>query len=158
MGKLAQKQEAAKSGRPSKYTKKLAESICKRMASGDSLRTICRNDNMPNKSTIMLWVANDREGFSDQYAKAFEARMYHHADELLDIADDGSNDFMEDNNSENQGYKTNGEAIARSRLRVDTRKWLMSKLLPRYADKQEESNADKVIAEALKEIADKLPS
>ncbi len=79
----------------------------------------------------MLWVATDREGFSEQYAKGCEARAHYWADEMLDIADDGANDYMQ---REGKEY-VNGEAIARSRLRVDTRKWLLSKMLPKYADK-----------------------
>jgi len=145
--------------RPSKYTKALATKICKQMVEGKSLRTICKPASMPNKSTIMLWVSTDREGFSDQYAKAFDARMLFHADELLDIADDGQNDYVESNDPNNDGYRVNGEAIARSRLRVDTRKWLMCKLINRYSDKNEENtSAAKDIADAMNAIADKLPS
>ena len=145
--------------RPSKYSKKIADEICQQMASGKSLRDICTDKAMPNRSTIFLWVANDREGFSDQYAKAFEARMYHHADELLDIADNGVNDYMEANEPDNSAYRVNGEAIARSRLRVDTRKWLMSKLIPKYADKQEKETIDPSdLINAMIAMADKLPS
>ena len=57
---------------------------------------------------------------------------------IRDIADDGSNDYMEklDKDGEVIGYSINGENIQRSRLRVDSRKWLASKLLPKkYGDK-----------------------
>lgn len=60
------------------------------------------------------------------------------ADELLDIADDGSNDWMErEGGADGQaGYAVNGEVLARSRLRVDTRKWIVCKMLPKvYGDK-----------------------
>ena len=58
------------------------------------------------------------------------------ADELLEIADDGSNDWMMRQHSGDQSYAANGEHIQRSRLRLDTRKWLLSKALPKiYGDK-----------------------
>jgi hypothetical protein len=136
-------------GRPTKYTQELADEICARIADGQSLREICRDDDLPVMSTIMLWAAKDRralaenkesdyKGFSEQYESACEARLLMHAEELLDIADDGTNDWMErtDREGQNIGWQVNGEAMQRSRLRVDTRKWLLSKLLPKYADKQ----------------------
>ena len=66
-----------------------------------------------------------------------EARAHHWADEILDICDDGSNDWIERQNKDGSTYETvNSEVINRSRLRVDTRKWLLSKLMPKkYGDK-----------------------
>ena len=125
-------------GRPTKYTKELAEQITSRMCQGESLRSVCRDDAMPVISTVMLWVAQDREGFSEHYEKACEARAHYWADEMLDIADDGTNDYMEREGKE----FVNSEAIARSRLRVDTRKWLLSKMLPKYSDKPVETSAE----------------
>ena len=148
---------AGKRGAPTAYTEKLAQAICRRMADGESVNSICKDPKMPARSTVMLWVASDREGFSDRYEAACTARTHVWADELLDIADDGSNDWMEraGKDGESQGYQVNGEAIQRSRLRVDTRKWLLSKLLPRYSDRPEPESPD--LASALHALADKLP-
>ena len=115
-------------GRPSSFDKKTAKKICLRIASGESLREISRDKDTPAMSTVMLWVANDKEGFSEQYAKACEARLYFHAEELIDIADDATNDWMERNDPNNEGWRANGEAVNRSRLRVDTRKWVLSNI------------------------------
>ena len=125
--------------RPSILNPKMARDICSRIAAGESLRSICSDEDMPDKSSVMLWVATDRDGFSDQYEKACLARAHFWADELLDIADDGSNDWMErtDKEGESIGWQVNGDAIQRSRLRVDARKWLLSKMLPKFADKQQ---------------------
>lgn len=58
------------------------------------------------------------------------------AEDIMDISDDGSNDWMERNYGDKVEWITNGEALQRSRLRVDTRKWLMSKLAAKkYGDK-----------------------
>lgn len=127
-------------GRPSKFNEELATEICHRISCGESLTEICKTEGIPEKSTVLLWVVQDRGGFSDLYAQACQARAHHWAEELVDISDDGRNDYMERIEKETgvvEGYKVNGEAINRSRLRVDTRKWLLSKLLPKYADKQE---------------------
>jgi Bacteriophage Sf6, terminase small subunit-like len=76
------------------------------------------------------------EAFSQQYARAKQRQADRFAEELLEIADEGRNDWIE---RELPGGSTlrvaDHEHIQRSRLRVDTRKWLMSKMLPKkYGD------------------------
>jgi hypothetical protein len=72
-------------GRPSIYSDDLAQEICRRLADGESLRSICRDDDMPAKSTVLLWVVTPGHLFSDQYARAREAAGYSHADEMVDL-------------------------------------------------------------------------
>ncbi|MFA5387285.1 MAG: terminase small subunit protein [Candidatus Paceibacterota bacterium] len=143
-------------GRPSKYSDEYADLIIERICSGMSLSEICRDDEMPARSTVLLWVATDRESFSDRYAKACMARAYFWADELIDIADDSSNDYMTRQRDGENYEAVNPEAIARARLRVDTRKWLMCKLIPAYSDKVE-LGATGDVAAALMAWANKLP-
>src|ERR1041385_4379143 len=105
--------------RPSSYTQEKADAICERLINGESLRKICLDPDMPDASTVCRWLAHeDNELFRQQYARAREAQADTLADEILDIADDGSNDFMGDDE------KYNGDAVQRSKLRVDARKWL----------------------------------
>ncbi len=121
-------------GRPTRCTADTASTICTRLAGGKSLRAICRDDAMPSLSTVMGWLFDgEHEEFSEQYARARKVQAEVLADELTDIADEGSNDFTTDKD----GKETvNHEHIQRSRLRVDTRKWVAAKLLPkRYGDK-----------------------
>jgi hypothetical protein len=76
--------------------------------------------------------------FQDQYAHAREAQADAIFDDILEIADDGRNDWMEkkDSEGENIGWRENGEALRRSALRVDARKWMAGKLRPKkYGDK-----------------------
>lgn len=121
--------------RPSDYSPEIASSICDLIIEGHSLRAIEEMDGMPSKTTILRWVAKHEE-FRDQYARACEARTDAHADEILAIADDGSNDWMEKNHGENVIWVQNGEAMRRSQLRIDARKWLMSKMAPKkYGEK-----------------------
>lgn len=120
-------------GRPPLYTAALASEICKRLAAGETLRSICRTEGMPAHSTVLSWTISD-EAFSDQYTRAREIGYQIMADEVLEIADDGRNDCWKD---EEGNPRTDHDVIARSRLRVDTRKWLLSKALPKvYGDRQ----------------------
>lgn len=124
-------------GRPSEYTVEAAAAICAEIACGKSVREICRADEMPAMSTIFSWLSKHSD-FAEQYVRAREAQADYLAEELLEIADDGSNDWMErqGKDGETSGYVVNGEAVQRSKLRVDARKWLMSKLQPKkYGDK-----------------------
>ena len=122
-------------GRPSIYSQELADTICERLADGESLRSICRSDDMPGTTTVVRWLT-DKETFRAQYAKARELQADALFDEMLDISDEASNDWMEKHDKENVGYSLNGEHIQRSRLRVDTRKWIAARLAPKkYGDK-----------------------
>lgn len=127
-----------KAGRPSVYSEKLALEICTRLAMGESLRKICESDAMPNRYTVLSWAVDLKHPFYHQYESAREKQAESLADELMDIADDGSNDWMERKMRDGSLEEVvNHEHIQRSRLRVDTRKWIASKLKPkRYGDKQ----------------------
>jgi len=122
-------------GRPTLFTRETADLILDRMSNGESLRSICRGLDL-RPSTVIRWATDDRDGFAGQYAEAREAQGHALADELLDIADDGRNDWMARRDPNNSGYELNGEHVQRSRLRLDTRKWLASKILPKvYGEK-----------------------
>ena len=124
-------------GRPTTYSKVIAKKVCERIAAGESLREIYKTPGMPGPSTVIAWAMSDRDGFYEQYAHAIEMRAHLWAEQILDISDDGSNDWMERNDEDNPGYRHNGEHFQRSRLRVDSRKWMLSKMLPKFADRQE---------------------
>ncbi len=123
-----------KTGRPSLYTEALAAKICRRLADGEPLRAICADKVMPDKATVLRWLADKAKAdFRDQYAHAREMQADALFDEALEIADDTSGDWAVDKD----GKKTlDHEHVQRSRLRVDTRKWAAGKLAPkRYVDK-----------------------
>lgn len=126
-----------KRGRPTKYTLKVADEICRRLALGETLNQICRDGHMPARPTVIDWVLQDRDGFSDKYARAREQLYEHWADETVEISDDSANDWMEREYGAGRKERVvDNECVQRSRLRVDTRKWLLSKLLPKkYGDK-----------------------
>lgn len=118
--------------RPTDYTTDLAAAICAELAAGRSLRSVCEDEAMPDKATVFRWLAK-HEALRDQYARAKEESADALVEDMLAIADDGINDTYTDP----QGVqRADNDVIQRSRLRVETRKWIASKLKPKkYGDK-----------------------
>jgi hypothetical protein len=152
-------EDKLKAGRPTLYTKELADLVCERVSTCTfGLARMCQlYKDLPDKTTINLWRYKHPE-FSTQYAQAKLKQADLMAEELLEIADDGSNDWMESFGEDgDMSYKLNGEHVQRSRLRIDTRKWLASKLLPKqYGQHAEEKEPqDKsVIAMLIDKLAE----
>lgn len=118
-------------GRDSTYTPELDAEICERLALGESLRAICGDLHMPHLATVLRWVQADEE-FREHYAQARASQAEFHADELVDICDDGRNDWMERQTRDGGSIVVvDSEHIQRSKLRVETRKWIAANLLPK---------------------------
>jgi hypothetical protein len=113
-----------------KYTKEIGEAICLGISQGHSLRKICNSsDIFPAVSTVCLWAITNDE-FAEQYARARRIQAELLADEIIALSDDDSKDVS------GELQMPNGVAVQRSRLSVDTRKWYLSKVLPKvYGDK-----------------------
>lgn len=127
------------------FQQETADAICARLCEGDSLREICRTEGMPDKATVMRWL-NAHPEFRDQYARAKETGIEAVAEDILDIADDGRNDWMKRSGSDEEpGWVFNGEAARRSQIRIDARKWLLSKLAPKkYGDKVDLNHSGRI--------------
>jgi hypothetical protein len=120
-------------GRPTKYTPELADEICARLAVGESLRSICRDEHMPDERAVRDWVVNNHHGFSTQYTHDRDLGLDSMGEEVIEIADDSSRDTYTDDEGVE---RTDHDHINRSRLRVDARKWYLSKLAPkRYGER-----------------------
>ena len=120
-----------KRGRPTVHTEETAKEICTRISHGETLRAICRDTHMPPESTVREWVVDDRNGFAAQYARSRDIGLDCMADLVLAVAHDGTADDYDPGTG-----KINQESYQRSRLRVDTMKWYLSKLAPkRYGDR-----------------------
>ena len=136
--KKVKKSKARPVGRPSKFTDKIGDEICNELSQGLSLRTICKSEKYPSCVTVFAWL-RERPEFLKQYEIAKAEGADAMAEEMLEIADDGTNDWMEKygRDGEKTGeYVLNGEHVQRSRLRVDARKWYLSKIKPKvYGDK-----------------------
>lgn len=129
-----------KAGRPTLYTPALATLICARVMAGEPLRQILLLPGMPaHRDTVFGWLAEYPE-FRESYTAAKQIQMDAFAEEIMDIADDSRNDWMERENARTGAVTTvlNEEAIARARLRIEARKWQMSKFAPKkFGDKVE---------------------
>ena len=120
-------------GRRSTYSEEIAAEIIERLSAGEALIAICRDAHMPPESTVRLWVIDDREGFAARYARARDMWLDHMAEETIGISDDSSRDYV---TTEDGRQLPDHDHINRSRLRVDTRKWITAKLAPkRYGDR-----------------------
>ncbi len=110
-------------GRPSKFSADVADRICERLADGESLVKICRDDDMPGLRTVMRWAAENGD-FGTEYARAREAQAEVMDDKIMTTADE-----IED------------PAVAR--VQIDAYKWRAAKLAPkRYGDKIDHTSSD----------------
>lgn len=126
------------------FKKETLDAVCNKLVEGVSLRSILRQEGMPPIGTFMRWI-NEDEHFAEQYAQAKMIGIEVLAEEILEIADESTSDKLYtrevyDAETGEKKYLTveNKEFVNRSRLRVDTRKWLLSKMIPKkYGDNLE---------------------
>lgn len=115
----------------SQYTQEIAIRFCTAISEGKSLRSVCKIEGMPSKPTVFEWLRDNPE-FARLYQIACEERAEGYAEEIVDIADDGTNDYV----VEDGMMRFNSEHVQRSKLRVEARKWIACKLKPKkYGDK-----------------------
>lgn len=126
------KRKMAKTGRATIFSDALADRICTELASGRSARSVCNDKGMPSMQTFWRWL-RENPAFREQYARAKQEAADALVEEMLDIADDASGDYVEDAQGR---LRFNSENVQRARLRIDTRKWIASKLKPqRYGER-----------------------
>jgi hypothetical protein len=132
-------------GRPSLYTPEIAEEICTRLAAGEGLNAICKDEHMPHEATVRRWDLEDREGFSTKYAQAREIDLERAADEMRRIADEMPKDQVE---------------ATWQKTRLDQRKWELSKRLPRkFGERlglEHSGSLDLGLAEAMRKARERL--
>lgn len=124
-------------GRPPSYSQAFADEIIRRLTDGETLSKICRDEHLPARSTVLLWVVDDVEKFSDRYAKARAIQLDSWGDETIDIADDTTDDFKIETSKDGRPVlKIAPNAIPRASLRIQTRHWLMTRLnADKYGDR-----------------------
>jgi len=131
--------------------------ICDLIAQGQSLNKICKMEGFPAKSTFLLWCMR-YDDLADQYTRARDIQADVLVDEINDIADDSSGDFIfVDDGKGGEKRVFDHENIQRSKLRVDTRKWQAGKQRPKkYGDSiRHEGEVTLSIADKLKEARDR---
>jgi len=136
-------------GRPTDYSPELAARICAEIANGKSMRTICKSDDMPCMATVFKWLGIHPE-FVEQYTQAKQEQAEAMIEDMLDIADnEASNPLIVDGlplKIDGEIVKiTDGPSVNHARLRVDTRKWIASKLKPKkYGERITQEHEGKI--------------
>ena len=136
-------------GRPTTYTKERGDQICELISEGRTTLAVSRMLGM-KRHTIIKW-ARKYPDFGAMYAQARQHLYEHWADEILDDAENETRDNVSrrviktgysqklgDYNETIEQITSDNTAVQRDRLKVDSKKWLLSKLLPKeYGDKIE---------------------
>jgi hypothetical protein len=119
----------------------LCQAVFERVANGESVRKILKDSQMPCFATFLKWISCDEETVK-QYERAMEIRAEYHFDEMFEIADDAAGDYEERVTKDGDLISVfKPENVQRSRLRIDTRKWALSKMnAKKYGDKIEVDN------------------
>jgi hypothetical protein len=126
-----QTKDQPKRGRPSHYSAEIADTICDRLAGGESLRAICTDDGMPDRATVSRWLGRYEE-FHDLYGFAREWQAECLVDKILEIARDSSGDYVEKRLPDGKVVRVvDHENIARDRLRISALKWIAARMAPR---------------------------
>jgi hypothetical protein len=118
---------------PVPYSEAVADVIIDRLREGESLLSICQSDDLPSESAVRQWAADPAHPFAPHYARAREVGYLKMADEVIALSDGleaGANRF-------------DPGVVQRHRLMVDSRKWILSKALPKiYGDRIDARLAD----------------
>jgi hypothetical protein len=141
-----------------KYTPEIGVRICERIATeAISLKAICKADDMPGMTTVFKWLG-ENEDFAKLYAHAREAQADLLFDETLEIADDSANDWEERKHfaGDDESPQVNGEAIARAKLRIDTRKWMAAHLRPKKYGEKLDLNQTVAVAPDLASLLERV--
>jgi hypothetical protein len=119
------------------YSEEIADAIIERLKNGESLKSICSTDDMPDEAAVRDWASNQGEiglSFGPRYVRAREAGWLKLADELEDLADGSSLGER----------RFEPGVVQRHRLQIDTRRWMLSKMLPKvFGDKLDLTSGDK---------------
>lgn len=133
----------------SPYNDSHITSICEQLAVGTPLREICRQPGMPSWVSVYNWI-HAHEDIASRIAHARELGFDAIAENCLEIADDGSNDYMEaQGDNADAGWRANGDHIQRSKLRIETRLKLLAKWSPKYRDRQAHEHSGSLTLEQL---------
>lgn len=116
--------------KPVRYSHALADRVIERLKRGGTLKACCRDEGMPDPATILDWVVKDYYGFSDRYRAAREIGYMLLAEEIIDIAD--TQEIGEETTEGKDGLTVKrGDMVRHRQLRIDARKWIVSKVLPK---------------------------
>jgi len=106
-------------------TDEIAERIFERLADGETLKAICREEDMPSRRTVYNRRDSDPE-FAERLNQAYCDRWEGWADDIIDVSRDGGTDRLPDGS-------ISLEHVAQRRLFADNLKWRLGKEDSRYS-------------------------
>lgn len=123
-----------------RYSDEVASELCERIAMGETLTSICREERMPDPRTVWKW-RQVRPDFNAQFAQARVDQMHAWADQIVNLADDSEGDFkvtvpldspeLERIESKQAvTFKFTRRHVSRTAQMIDVRKWLMARYAP----------------------------
>lgn len=126
------------------YSDEIGARVCMNLASGMTLRAVCRQPGMPKPSTVIGWAIKEEHPFYGKYEQARLIGYTVMADDIINIADDASGDYIAKTDKDGETVRAlDPENVQRSRLKVEARKWVLAKALPKiYGDKIEHTGKD----------------
>lgn len=139
------KKELNENNRYTYRTEENKKIILDLVLSGMSLLAISRLEGFPSDFVIRAWMRDD-DSFYTEYTRAWSARADRIIDEVMEIADESSEDWVDKTNREGEviGRRIDPEAVARSKLRIDTRIWIAGRMKPKKFGRQEVPQPDPV--------------
>mgnify|MGYP002133705493 CR=1 FL=1 len=148
--------KAAKLAPQVRYSDRLRDRICAELASGEPARQVFLQPGMPDQKTHYRWMAA-REDYRNAVTAAKAAGIEKLADEIVVIADGAASPLLREDGTPAQGADgalvmvVSNEATNHARLRIDSRKWLLAKMLPKkYGDKVEHEHSGGVTVEVVR--------
>lgn len=136
------------------FNQKIANEILARIANGQSVRLICEKAPSPTRTTFYKWI-RENEQFRKDYEQAIELRSDHIAEEILQIADDRTDDYVQELGDNGLPvFIQNNVKVQRDRLRIDSRKWLLAKMSPKKYGDHLKVDADNNHSGAIKIVFD----
>jgi len=144
------------------FNQKIADAVCERLAAGESLNAICKDDGFPTETTIRRWALEDVQGFASKYARAREVQAHFLAEQIITISDTPQEGVETTVKADGTQETKHGDMLGHRKLQVDARKWYLSKVLPKvYGDKLElagDQNAPlTVVVRKLSQIGQEVP-
>lgn len=135
---------------PMPYDPDVALDVLMGLMEGKTLTEVCEDPDLPSERTVYRWLATNST-FSQAYMRAREVQMMVWADQIVLIADDAQNDYMDRLMADGGTERVvDMENINRSRLRIDTRKFLMAKIAPKvFGDKVQVEHSGSIATETM---------
>jgi hypothetical protein len=129
------------------YTPETANLVLDELMAGRTLEDICADPDMPSAASVRRWVRDDREGFAARYREAREVGCQVIGDQMLRIVDDRRNDWITWRREDGtMARMLDPQRVNRALARVKTRRWLLSRMLPKQfgdrPDARQETSSD----------------